>query len=123
MLDHVSVVAWPTVIEAGLTEMSTVGGTGGVLLFPPPQACNARATAAATAGLRSRARRLVMIADMLLVLQVCYGAGVRRANVPHRERKRSTIWHRAEERSCRSDFTCDKIAGASNLFLDPIKLS
>ena len=71
MLDHVSVVDWPTVIEAGLTEMLTVGGAAGVLLFPPPQACNARAMAAATAGRRSRVPRLVVIVDMLLVLQVC----------------------------------------------------
>ena len=66
---------------------------GGALLFPPPQACNARATAAATAGLRSRVRRLVIIADMLLVLR--------------------------DE----SDFTHDKIGGESNLFLGELKLA
>jgi hypothetical protein len=74
------VLDWPRVIVAGLTDMLTVGGAGGVPLFPPPpppQACNARATAAATAGRRSRVRKLVMIADMLLVLQWCYGAGTR----------------------------------------------
>jgi hypothetical protein len=78
VLDHVSVLDWPTVIVAGVTEMLTVGGTGGgELLFPPPQACSASATATATAtaGRRSRVSGLVMIADMLLVLQVCYGAG------------------------------------------------